>query len=273
VNYLRELLRSLLGVGPLFELLVMWVGIYFVLRFLRGSLGLGILRGLIIAGFVLYIVVQLVFERFGWALPRLELLLRPSLTILVLSLVILFQPELRRAFTRLGETKAFQRLTPDVRSLGRIVAEAAEKMSRRRVGALVAIERATGLQSYMEGSLQLDAELRPQLLESIFQTGGPLHDGAVLIRNGRIAAAGCLLPLSENPQIGSEYGTRHRAAVGVTEDTDALAVVVSEETGNISIAARGELQRVRSARELARLIDDALAAGPESDGPPSGVHS
>jgi diadenylate cyclase len=125
----------------------------------------------------------------------------------------------------------------------------------------VAIERATGLQNWMEGSVQLDAELKAPLLESIFQPGGPLHDGAVLVRNGRVAAAGCLLPLSENPDIGAEYGTRHRAAVGVTEDTDALAVVVSEETGNISLAARGELQRVKSARELARLIDDALAAG------------
>ena len=267
----RELLRSLFGVGPLFELLVMWIGIYFVLRFLRGSLGLGLLRGLILAGFTLYIAVQLVFERFGWAMPRLELLLRPSLTILVLGLVILFQPELRRAFTRLGETKAFQRLSPDALSLGRIVSEAAERMSRRRVGALVAIERATGLQSYMEGSLQLDAELKPQLLESIFQTGGPLHDGAVLVRNGRIAAAGCLLPLSENPEIGSEYGTRHRAAVGVTEDTDALAVVVSEETGNISLAARGELQRIRSAKELARLIDDAMAAAREPQEPMTGA--
>jgi diadenylate cyclase len=257
------LFKSLLGVGPVFELLVLWIGIYFVLRFLRGSLGLGILRGLLLAAFTLFIAVQVVFERFGWALPRLELLLRPSLNILVLGLVILFQPELRRAFTRLGETKAFQRLSPDARSLGRIIADAAERMSRRRVGALIAIERATGLQTYMEGSLQLDAELKPQLLESIFQTGGPLHDGAVLIRDGRIAAAGCLLPLSENSEIGSEYGTRHRAAVGVTEDTDALAVVVSEETGNISLAARGELQRVKSAKELARMIDDAMAAAPE----------
>jgi diadenylate cyclase len=263
VSHPGAFFQSLLGIGPLFELLVLWVGIYFVLRFLRGSLGLGILRGLLLAGFTLFIAVQVVFTEFGWALPRLELLLRPSFEILVLGLVILFQPELRRAFTRLGETKAFQRLSPDARSLGRIVAEAAERMSRRRVGALVAIERATGLQSYMEGSMQLDAELKPQLLESIFQTGGPLHDGAVLIRNGRIAAAGCLLPLSENPDIGSEYGTRHRAAVGVTEDTDALAVVVSEETGNISLAARGELQRVKSAKDLARLVDDAMAAAPD----------
>jgi diadenylate cyclase len=146
-------------------------------------------------------------------------------------------------------------------------------MSRRRVGALVAIERTTGLQSYMEGSLQLDAELKPQLLESIFQPGGPLHDGAVLIRDGRVAAAGCLLPLSENPEIGAEYGTRHRAAVGVTEDTDALAVVVSEETGNISIAARGELKRVKSAKELARVIDDAMATAPETGADEAGARS
>jgi len=261
MSHPAELLRNLMGVAPLFELLILWAGCYFVLRFLRGSLGLGILRGVLIAALTLILVVQVVFDRFGWTLPRLELLLRPSLAILVPCVVILFQPELRRAFTRLGETRAFQRLSPGTASLGRIVAEAAERMSRRRVGALIAIERATGLQTYMEGSVQFDAELRPQLLESIFQPGGPLHDGAVLIRDGRIVAAGCLLPLSENPDIGADYGTRHRAGVGVTEDTDALAVVVSEETGNISVAARGELQRVKSARELATLIDDALAAG------------
>ncbi len=261
MSHLVELLRNLAGPGPLFELLLLWAGCWFVLRFLRGSLGLGVLRGVLIAAFSLFLAVQLVFERFEGALPRLELLMRPSLQILIPSVVILFQPELRRAFTRLGETQAFRRLAPGSVTLGRVIAEAAERMSRRRVGALVAIERATGLQNWMEGSVQLDAELKAPLLESIFQPGGPLHDGAVLVRNGRIAAAGCLLPLSENPDIGAEYGTRHRAAVGVTEDTDALAVVVSEETGNISLAARGELQRVKSARELARLIDDALAAG------------
>lgn len=261
MNHPAELLRNLMGFGPAFELLVLWIGCYFVLRFLRGSLGLGILRGVLIAGFTLFLVVQVVFERFAWSLPRLEVLLRPSLTILVLSIVILFQPELRRAFTRLGETQAFKRLSPGSVSAGRMIAEAAERMSRRRVGALIAIERSTGLQTYMEGSVQLDAELKPQLLESIFQPGGPLHDGAVLVRDGRIAAAGCLLPLSENPDIGADYGTRHRAGVGVTEDTDALAVIVSEETGNISLATRGELQRVKSARELARMVDDALAAG------------
>jgi len=256
---LHELLNDLRGIGPLFELLVLWIGIYVVLRFMRGSLGLGILRGLLIAGFTLYLAAQILFERFS--LPHLQLL-SPSLTILVVSLVILFQPELRRAFTRLGENPAFGRLAPRSATLGRIISEAAERMSRRKVGALVAIERSTGLSTFMEGSVHLDCELQPQLLESIFQQGGPLHDGAVLIRDGRIAAAGCLLPLSENPDIGSDYGTRHRAAVGVTEDTDAIAVVVSEETGNIAVAVRGELQRVRTPRDLARMIDEALASPP-----------
>lgn len=254
-----ELLRRLLDVGPLFELLVLWIGCYWALRFLRGTLGLGVLRGLVIAGLSLYIAAQIIFHRFGWSLPRLALLLQPSITILILGLVILFQPELRRVFTRIGETKAFQRLTPGGISLGRIIADAAERMGRRKVGALIAIERSTGLQTFVEGATELDAELRHELLESIFQPGGPLHDGAVLVRNGRIAAAGCLLPLSENPEIGPEHGTRHRAAVGVTEDSDALAVVVSEETGNVSVAQRGELQRVRSAKDLARLIDDAVS--------------
>jgi diadenylate cyclase len=261
VNDLRDLLRNLLGVGPLFELLVLWIGIYVVLRFMRGSLGLGILRGLLIAGFTLYLAAQILFGRIGLSLPHLQLL-SPSLTILVVSLVILFQPELRRAFTRLGENPAFGRLAPRSATLGRIISEAAERMSRRKVGALVAIERSTGLSTFMEGSVHLNCELQPQLLESIFQQGGPLHDGAVLIRDGRIAAAGCLLPLSENPDIGSDYGTRHRAAIGITEDTDAIAIVVSEETGNIAVAVRGELQRVRTPRDLARMIDEALASPP-----------
>jgi diadenylate cyclase len=260
---MADLLEYLTGFlqrpDALFELLVLWASVYVILRFLRGSLGLGILRGLLSAGVVVYVVVYFCTELFGFELPHLELLLKPSLQILILAAVILFQPELRRAFIRIGENPAFERLTKATTSRGHAIAEAVERLSRRRVGALIAIERSIGLRGFTEGAVRLNADVDSPLLESIFQPGGPLHDGAVLIRGPRIIAAGCLFPLSENPEISQDHGTRHRAALGVTEESDALAVVVSEETGNISFALRGELKKVDSSRTLARIIDETLA--------------
>lgn len=260
---MNDLIEFILGFfqrpDALFELAVLWGGIYVMLRFLRGSLGLGILRGLFSIGIVVYLVVGLMTDWLDFELPHLQQLLRPSLQILILGAIILFQPELRRAFVRIGENPAFERITRRTGSRGHAIAEASLRLSRKRVGALIALERSIGLRGYTEGAVRLNADIDVPLLESIFHPGGPLHDGAVLIRGDRIVAAGCLFPLSENPMISPDHGTRHRAAVGVTEESDALAIVVSEETGKISVALKGELTRVESTRELARLIDESLA--------------
>ncbi len=252
-------IRTLLVPSNLFQVGLLWVMCYFILRFLRGSLGLGILRGVLFLALLGYLATRLMRGWLGFELPHLELLLRPSLPILILGLIIVFQPEIRRAFTRLGVNPAVEVLTKSHESRGRTISEAVERLQRRRVGALIAIERSVGLRGYMEGAVRLNAEVHPTLVESIFQTNGPLHDGAVIIRGNRIVAAGCLFPLTENPNINPSYGTRHRAAVGVTEETDAVAIVVSEETGNIAVAINGDLKRIQSPRELTGWIDESLA--------------
>ncbi len=260
-----DLFSALLSPANLFQLAVLWFGLYYALRFLRGSSGLGILRGLLFISLMVALAFLLLRDWFGFNMPHLEVLLSPPPTvlILILGLLILFQPEIRRAFIRIGENPAFDRLTSIAHSRGQAISEATERLSRRRIGALIVLERSIGLRDFMEGAVRLSAEVDPPLLESIFQPGTPLHDGAVLIRGDRIVAAGCLLPLSENPSISPEHGTRHRAAVGVSEKSDALAIVVSEETGGLSIAFRGELKKVENSRKLASTIDSILATPSE----------
>jgi diadenylate cyclase len=148
------------------------------------------------------------------------------------------------------------------------VVRAAVELSKRRVGALVAIQREVGLGVYIEHGVRLDAEISAETLWTIFTSTGPLHDGAVILRQGRIAAAGCLFPLTENPDLSRTLGTRHRAAIGVTEDSDAVAVVVSEETGRISLGLEGELREGLTPEELrAQLLElcPAEEAGRETE--------
>jgi len=257
-----ELLKMLFRPAPLFELLVLWAGMYFVLRFLRGSSGLGLLRGLMLLSLAVYLVAQMLTAFTEVSLPHLEVLLKPSqgILILIIAVLVLFQPEIRRGFIRIGENPAFDFLTQSGGTRGLLIAEAAERLAHRKIGALIVVERSIGLRDFMEGAVSLSAEVSPPLLESIFQPGGPLHDGAVVIREDRIVAASCLLPLSESTRLSPEHGTRHRAAVGVSEKTDAIAVVVSEESGTLSYAYRGELIKVANSRRLARDIDELLLA-------------
>ncbi|MGD2174537.1 MAG: DNA integrity scanning protein DisA nucleotide-binding domain protein, partial [Candidatus Brocadiaceae bacterium] len=138
-------------------------------------------------------------------------------------------------------------------------------LSRDRVGGLIAIEREVGLRGYVEGGVRLDAELSADLIKTIFWPGTPLHDGAIVVRQQRIAAAGCLFPLTDNPQFSRELGTRHRAGIGITEESDAAAVIVSEETGRVSLAVGGTLQRNLDEKSLRRALEE-LAAETEEKG-------
>jgi diadenylate cyclase len=180
----------------------------------------------------------------------------------VIALVVLFQPELRRALARLGQGRAFQSLLGPTREentrVVEEVASAVESLAARRIGALVVLERATGLRQYAELGVPLDALLSADLLSSIFLPYAPLHDGAVFVRGARVVAAGGFLPLSRNTQVGRSLGTRHRAALGITEETDAVAVVVSEETGTISVAVEGQIERVADADGLRRELRQLL---------------
>ncbi|MFO0982516.1 MAG: diadenylate cyclase CdaA [Planctomycetota bacterium] len=243
------------------DILILWILVYVALRFLRGSRGLGILRGMLIILILVGLGGFAIKEILHIQLNVLSLVTITSLPYFFLSLVIVFQPEIRRGFTRLGENPLIRLLshTAEEVTVFDAVAQAAEHMSRRRIGALLAVERTTGLRPVAERGIAINARLEPALLEAIFHPGGPLHDGGVIISGDRIVAASCVFPLTESV-VAKELGTRHQAAIGLTEETDALALVVSEETGRVSIAVRGKLVEVRDLRQLEARLEELYAA-------------
>jgi len=172
-------------------------------------------------------------------------------TVWVIAFVILFQPELRQALLQVGHNRLFRRFIPteEYSALGEVV-KAAEYMSQEKIGALMVLERSVGLRNYVETGMPLDAKVSAELLVTIFTPPSPLHDGAVIILGDRIVAAGCILPLSHDPNLVQTAGTRHRAALGLAEETDAVVVVVSEETRSISVARKGKLRTLSGPGEL-----------------------
>lgn len=245
----------------LLEIALLWMGIYVLLRSLRGTRGLGVLRGSV--GIIVFLyVVGRVLAQVGFPLDRLVFLIESLVTVALTGLIVLFQPELRRGLTRLGERPLSWVSGPVVGTESvSPIAKAAGNMSRRRIGALVVIERSVGISGIVESGVPLSADVSAPLLESIFYPNAPMHDGAVVVRGSRVVAAKCLLPLSDTTDLGAELGTRHRAAVGVTEETDAIVVVVSEQTGRISVAHHGRIRPMRDTRELESAISTILGGG------------
>jgi diadenylate cyclase len=178
-------------------------------------------------------------------LQTLNWLIRNMLVYVAFAAIVIFQSDIRRALAHFGQApffRYFNRQEVADETVEEVVV-AATMLSQQKVGAIVAIEREIGLRNYIESGIPLDAALTYDLLVTIFRPGSPLHDGAVILQEGRIAAAACFLPLTVNPRLSRELGTRHRAAIGLTEENDAAAVVISEETGTISIALNGEIER------------------------------
>ncbi|MBI3977262.1 MAG: TIGR00159 family protein [Chloroflexi bacterium] len=241
------------------DILVVALIFYWILSLLRGTTGMTLLRGivmLLVGAFFLGYVLQLTM--FNW-------LLRNSLTALLVAIPILFQPELRRAVERVGRT-GIRPVTasPAVDQLIDTLGETCRRLSERRWGALIVLEQETGLQDYTATGTIIDAVASTELLLSIFLPGTPLHDGAVLIREGRLLAAGCVLPLSEVRPTDPALGTRHRAGLGISEQTGAIVIVVSEETGIISIAHNGRMARNLDDARLRRLLRGLIGVAPSS---------
>jgi diadenylate cyclase len=182
----------------------------------------------------------------------------------VIAVVVLFQPELRRALARVGEGRLVTGLlSPSRAERAHVIDEivdAVESLTARRIGALIVMERAAGLRQYAELGVAIDGRVSADLLVSVFLPYSPLHDGAVFVRGSRLVAAGCFLPLSRNLQIARSLGTRHRAALGISEETDAVAVAVSEETGRVTIAVGGHIETVRDLGGLRSRLDDLVGA-------------
>ena len=219
-----------------------------MLRLVRGTQADQLLRGIII----LIVIGGLLGSAFNF--PALGWLLSRAVLALLVAIPVIFQPELRRALERLGRAgprfAQTARDTAAVESVLSAVAQAATRLAERKQGALVVLERETGLQSYADTGVRVDAEVTTELLQTIFYTGTLLHDGAVIIRQDRVLAAACILPLTSAFLSDRRMGLRHRAAIGITESTDAVAVVVSEEHGYVSIAHNGRLIRRVDARRL-----------------------
>jgi diadenylate cyclase len=240
------------------ELVLIGLVVYWVVGFLRGTRGARMLRGIAVVLVTLYLIVGLLSEQFG--LERLRFLYEKFLLFTSFAIVIAFQPELRRALMRLGETlpifRGFsERIDEDVEAL----VEAATFLSRRKIGAVVAIERDTPLTSTAEDNgTPLDAKLSADLLNTIFWPNSPLHDLGVVISGGKIAYAGVQFPMAESGELERELGARHRAAVGMSQETDAVVLVVSEETGDVSIAERGQLIRKLTPDGLRGLLLELL---------------
>jgi len=260
------LLSKLTDPRSIIDILVVTVILFWVLWVAQGTRATQVLRGAIILLVLAYVLAT------TFSLTTLDWILHRLYPALLFAIPVIFQPEIRRALEQLGHTGTWLRNIPatDVAIQERMVDEvvrAAAQLARLRFGALMVIERETGLQDYADRGVQIDAYLTRQLLINIFYPNSPLHDAAALIRGDRIVAASVVLPLTDNVSAEGQLGTRHRAAIGVTEDSDALAVIVSEETGQISVAHNGRLIRNLDQDRLRRVLRSLLRIDrPESSG-------
>lgn len=253
---LAELLhRPTVSWSDLLDIALVSFLIYELLLLIRGTraVQMALSGGFLIGLFFLSDWLQL--ETVNWVIRNLS-------AYVVVAIIVLFQSDIRRALAHFGRARFFryfERATSTDETLEELVT-AATTLSARKIGAIMVVERQIGLRNYIEGGIPLDATITYDLMATIFQPGSPLHDGAAIVQGDRVAAAACFLPLSVNPRVSRELGTRHRAAIGLTEENDAVAVVVSEETGIISLAIAGDLERRLTADTL-RIRLRALLGG------------
>ena len=245
----------------LIELAVIWIGVYLVFRFLQGTRGAGVIRGLGVLGVVLMVLwlVMVNTESFG----RLQLILNYFVGLLAVLLIVIFQPELRQAAIRIGQTKFIRWGGVEQVKTIDAISDAADFLSRNQFGAIIAIERNVQLGGLVEGGQQIDATISSRLLESIFWPSSPLHDLGVVVRGNRIVAAGVQFPLAEEGSLAAKFGSRHRAALGMVRESDCVVIVVSEETGMVSIGVDGRLETGLKADEVRDALRTHLSANPE----------
>jgi diadenylate cyclase len=247
MDYLADL-----SINDIIDILIVSYVIYQLILLVRGTRAIQLLKGIFVVLVVWALSVLLSLNTLQW-------MIRQLFTYGVLALVIIFQPELRRALDQLGRGKLFSRTTADEdlnKRIGNVLA-AVNYLAKRKIGALIVFERETGLNDFVESGVAIDSLISSELLSNLFIPNSPLHDGAVIIRRDRLVAAGCYLPLSENPFISKELGTRHRAAIGVSEVSDAISIVVSEETGQISLAINGQIVRdIKEESLISKLFEE-----------------
>lgn len=250
----------------LFEFAVIWIVVYLLVRFLKGTRGARVVWGVALVMIAGTLTLRL-FPGGDETLERLNFLYSNVLAFISFVLVIVFQPELRRALVRIGEGGWFSKSgLRRARLIDELIASM-EYLSRNKIGALVAIERQVGLRGIVEAGTRLDAEISRQLLNTLFWPGTALHDMGVVIRGDRVVSAGVQFPLAESGDLEQELGSRHRAAVGLSSEADALIIVVSEETGTISVAERGRLTRGLSIDDLRSVLSEGMTSVEMDDRP------
>lgn len=248
-----ESLIKTISVVRIIDIVIVWWLLYRLMMLIRGTKAVTLLRGV---GIV--IAVKLISWYVG--LTTISWLTDQIINWGVIALVVVFQPEIRRGLEHLGRSALFkqkQAYQQETRLINELD-DAIQYMSKRHIGALISIEMETGLEEYIETGIKIDAEVSSQLLINTFIPNTPLHDGAVIIKDSRLAAAAAYLPLSDNPTIPKELGTRHRASVGISEVTDALTIVVSEETGDVSITRNAELMQSLSREDYRKYLTRQL---------------
>lgn len=246
------------------DVLLVWFVFYKLITIIKGTKAVQLLKGIFVILFTRILTEYLGLDTLRWIMDQ-------ALVWGFLAIIILFQPEIRRALEQLGRGRLFaSSATHEDEERDRLIeafSKSVSYMAKRRIGALISIEKETGLSEYIETGIQMNSYVTSELLINIFIPNTPLHDGAVIIQKNEIAAAGCYLPLSENPFISKELGTRHRAAIGLSEVTDALTIVVSEETGAVSLTANGDINRNLTMEEFAQKLREAWFGVDSEDTP------
>lgn len=244
---------SQITLQDLLDIAAVSIVMYWILLLIRGTRAIQIVFGLVVLGGGYFLAQAAELSTFGWILENF-------LGSIVIVIVILFQDEIRRALALVGSNPLTGSNPGEQRHLIEELVKTANVLSSKRIGALLVIERNTGLKNYIEKGTPIEGTVSRDLLLSIFMPFSPIHDGAVIISGGRIAAAQCFLPLTVNPRLEKVLGTRHRAALGLTEETDAMVIILSEETGRISMACEGKLYSKLESDELRRMLERMLAS-------------
>jgi len=252
MNYLNLLTQNW---HQIVEIIILWFVIYHIMLFFVGTRANNALKGIIILVLAFLLIQVFKLDVLDWLLTKL-------LGISVIALLIIFHPEIRQGLARLGQRNLFgpNLREEDLDNMLREIVAAAENLAKIKLGALIAIEKNDSLSGYIESGAAIDSRVSADLIEAIFTPNNPLHDGALIIQQGRIAAAGCLFPLAVNQELSRIFGTRHRAALGLSEESDALVIIVSEERSDISLVYKGKLYKDLGRDELIGKIKETLKA-------------
>lgn len=230
---------------PIIEIAILWFVIYHIMFFFEGTRAVHVLRGIIILLIMFFFFQKLGFERLDWLFTKL-------FAISVISMLIIFHPEIRQGLARLGQRHLFGTVLreEELELILREIIKACDILSKNKIGALIALEKEISLKSYIESGVVIDANVSSELIQTIFTPNSLLHDGGMIIQHGRISAAGCLFPLTENQDLSRIFGMRHRAAIGLSEETDAIVITISEERGDMSLAYQSRLYQGLNREEM-----------------------